>query len=77
MDVRLGRPLGVISGRLQDVSLGRPRVGQIGSLGDVLGTSLENLVDQYLPAGLLLINLKSQRKKILRKIKTSKFSKQK
>ena len=46
MNVRLGRPLGVISGRPQDVRLGRPqnvrsgrpRDGQIGSLGDVLGT---------------------------------------
>ena len=28
----------MISGRLQDVRLGRPWDGQIGSLGDVLGT---------------------------------------
>ena len=38
MNVRLGRPLGVISGRPQDVKLGRSHDGQIGSLGDVLGT---------------------------------------
>ena len=38
LNVRLGRPLDVISGRPQDVRSGRPRYGQIGSLGDVLGT---------------------------------------
>ena len=47
MNVRLRRPVEVILGRPQDVRLGRPKdvgsgrpwVGQIGSLGDVLGTS--------------------------------------
>ena len=47
MNVRLRRSLDVISGRPQDVRLGRPRDvrsersrdGQIGSLGNVLGTS--------------------------------------
>ena len=38
VDVRLGRPLDVISGRPKDVRSRRPRDGQIGSLGDVLGT---------------------------------------
>ena len=46
LDIRLGRPLGVISrrppdvrsGRPQDDSSGRPWDGQIRSLGDVLGT---------------------------------------
>ena len=38
LNVRLRRPLDVISGRPQNVRLGRPRDGQIGSLGDVLGT---------------------------------------
>ena len=46
LDVRLRRPIDVISGRPQDVRLRRardvrlrrPRDGQIGSLGDVLGT---------------------------------------
>ena len=37
-DVRLGRPQDVISRRSQDVISRRPRDGQIGSLGDVLGT---------------------------------------
>ena len=48
MNVRLGLLLDVISGCPHDVRLGRPRDGQIGSLGDVLGT-LEG--GQYLPAG--------------------------
>ena len=46
LNVRLRRPMDVISGRPQDVRLGppwdlrsrRPWDGQIGSLGDVLGT---------------------------------------
>ena len=45
MNVRLRRPLDLISGRprdvrlgRQDVRLGRPGDGQIGSLGDFLGT---------------------------------------
>ena len=46
LNVRLRRPMDVISGRPQDVRLRRardvrlrrPRDGQIGSLGDVLGT---------------------------------------
>ena len=38
LDVRLGRSLDVISRCPQVVSLGRPWDGQIGSLGDVLGT---------------------------------------
>ena len=48
MKVRLRRPLDVISGRPEDVRLGRhqdvrstrPLDGQIGSLGDILGTFL-------------------------------------
>ena len=48
LNVRLRRPLDVISGRPWDVRLehrrdvgsGRPRDGQIGSLGDVLGTKI-------------------------------------
>ena len=38
LNERLGRSLDVISGRSQDVRLGRPPDGQIGSLGEVLGT---------------------------------------
>ena len=38
LKVRLGRPLDVILGRSQDVKLGRPWGGQIGPLGDILGT---------------------------------------
>ena len=37
LNVRLGRILNVISVLPQDVRLGRPQDGQIGSLGDVLG----------------------------------------
>ena len=38
LDVRLGRPQDVISRRLRDVRSRRPPDGQIGSLGDILGT---------------------------------------
>ena len=38
LELRLGRFIHVISRRYQNVRSGRPRVGQIGSLGDVLGT---------------------------------------
>ena len=44
VDVRLGRPLDVITGRPQDVRSGRPWAGQIGSLGDVLGTLQGNVL---------------------------------
>ena len=37
MNVRLERPVGIISGRPQDVRLRHPQDGQIGSLRDVLG----------------------------------------
>ena len=38
LDVRLGRPRDIISRRPPEVRSGRPGNGQIGSLGDVLGT---------------------------------------
>ena len=38
MNVRLTRPLYIISGSPQDVRLGRPQDGQMGSSGVVLGT---------------------------------------
>ena len=40
LDVRLARPLDVVSGRPQDVRSERPWDGQIGSLGNVLGTNV-------------------------------------
>ena len=55
LEVRLGSPLDVILGCSQDVGSGCPRNGQIGSLGDILGTlrgtSSGRPGDQYLPAG--------------------------
>ena len=38
LNVKLGCSLNVISGRLLDVRLRHPQDGQIGSLGDVMGT---------------------------------------
>ena len=42
-NVRLRRPRHVISGRPRDVRSRRPQDGQIGSLGDVLGTNIYQL----------------------------------
>ena len=44
LNVRLGRPLEVISGHPSDVRSVRVRHGQIGSLGDVLGTLGGNVI---------------------------------
>ena len=57
MNVRLRRPLEVISGRPEDVRLGhprdvrseRPRDGQMGSLGDILGRGRDVLGTSWGP----------------------------
>ena len=47
LDVRLGRPLDVISRRSQGVRSRRPRDSQIGSLEDVLGTLEEDVLGTF------------------------------